>query len=106
MSKQRGRQVTDDDFSRFDLILAMDRDNLDGLMARCPEGYRERVRLLMEFARKHSLLEVPDPYYGNARGFELVLNMIEDACDRLLDHVGATYARAPDGDAPRGNVSP
>jgi protein-tyrosine phosphatase len=100
MSKLRGRQVAEEDFTRFNLILAMDRDNLGGLESRCPEDYRARVRLLMEFARRHNVLEIPDPYYSNARGFELVLDMIEDACDGLLHHVQTTLAHGSNENTP------
>jgi protein-tyrosine phosphatase len=91
MSRLRGRRLTDEDFARYDLILAMDRQNLAVLVERCPAQYAERLHLLMEFARRHSGQEVPDPYYGNAKGFELVLDLVEDACAGLLEHVRARY---------------
>ena len=87
LSKLRGRQVTPEDFARFDLILAMDRRNLADLLSICPEAEREKVRLFMEFARAHPEREVPDPYYGGAAGFDRVLDMIEDAAAGLLEHV-------------------
>lgn len=87
MSRLRGRQFGDADFERFDFILAMDRPILTALTQRCPPDKTDRIKLLMEFARRHAVLEVPDPYYGNAKGFELVLDMIEDACSALLEHV-------------------
>ncbi len=95
LSRIRGRQIREDDFEHFDLILAMDRQNLDSLSERCPPANQDRLKLLMQFARRHAVLEVPDPYYGNARGFELVLDMIEDACTSLLEHVRATHLGAP-----------
>jgi protein-tyrosine phosphatase len=91
MSRLRGRHVDDADFERFDLILAMDRPNLDALRQRCPSDKADRLKLLMEFARRHAVLEVPDPYYSNTKGFEVVLDMIEDACSALLDHVRSSY---------------
>ena len=92
MSRFRGRGVTAADFARYDLILAMDRQNLEALRERCPPERMERMRLLMEFAQRHQgLLDVPDPYYGNAQGFEVVLDMIEDACTMLLEHVRSTH---------------
>ena len=89
--RRRRRQVKQEDFATFDLILAMDRQNLEGLRERCPPEYSARLRLLMEFAHRHTDLDVPDPYYGNAQGFELVLDMIEDACEELLRHVQTTH---------------
>ncbi|HMM87272.1 low molecular weight protein-tyrosine-phosphatase [Azohydromonas sp.] len=86
----RARRVQTDDFERFELVLAMDRDNLAHLRSICPPGGEARLRLLMEFARRHVVDEVPDPYYGPADGFERVLDLIEDACDGLIDHLSRT----------------
>ena len=80
---------------RFDLIVAMDRQNLEALRSRCPPERSERLRLLMEFAQRHEGLDIPDPYYGNAQGFEVVLDMIEDACTALLQHVRSTHLARP-----------
>ena len=85
LSGVRSRRVTDADFERYALLLAMDVDNLTGLESRCPPHRRERVRLLLEMApRPDGVLEIPDPYYGPAQGFETVLDMIEAACDALV----------------------
>ena len=86
----RARRVQSDDFERFELVLAMDRDNLAHLRSICPPGADARLRLLMEFARRHPVDEVPDPYYGAADGFERVLDMVEDACEGLIDHLSRT----------------
>ena len=96
--------MDDADFDRSDLIVAMDRQNLEALRERCPPEKAERVRPLMAFARRHEALDVPDPYYGNAKAFELVLDMIEDACEGLLEHVRTRYlvVATPPGDAPAG----
>lgn len=79
LSAQRARLVTQDDFSHFDMVLAMDRDNLADLREMCPHEYRPRLRLLMEFASASELREVPDPYYGGANGFEQVIDLVEEA---------------------------
>jgi protein-tyrosine phosphatase len=89
----RARRVQAADFERFDLILAMDRDNLANLLELRPAAAETRVELLMRFARRHAVEEVPDPYYGAADGFERVLDLIEDACDGLLAHLAATTPR-------------
>jgi len=89
----RARRVQLADFERFDLILAMDRDNLAHLFQLRPAGAPARVELLMRYARRHRLDEVPDPYYGAADGFERVLDLVEDACEGLLDHLCATTLR-------------
>ena len=87
MSPLRARIVEPDDFERFDLILAMDRENLSVLRQRAPEPLGERVRLFLEFAPDTGVLEVPDPYYGGAKGFEEVLDLVEAASRGLLDHL-------------------
>jgi protein-tyrosine phosphatase len=92
MARRRGRQVRDDDFVRFDLILAADRQNLEALRERCPPDQVSRLGLLTQFAREHESMDIPDPYYGNAQAFELVLDMIEDACMELLQHVRSKHA--------------
>ncbi len=82
----RARQVSDLDFERFDLILAMDEDNLADLKERCPETLQSRICKLMDFAPEDvSPRVVPDPYYGGEAGFERVLDLIESACDGLLE---------------------
>lgn len=80
----RARAVTDSDFERFDLILAMDRSNLENLLDRAPESVRQRIGLFMDYAPGWPE-EVPDPYFGGAEGFEQVLDMLEAASDALLD---------------------
>ncbi len=98
LSPLRARQITAEDFVRHDLILVMDWDNLALTEDVCPALHRRKIRLLTEFCRRHQVEVVPDPYYGGAAGFEQVLDLIEDACDGLLDHVeqrlpGAAGAR-------------
>jgi len=83
----RARQVEEADFERFDLVVAMDRLNREMLLDRSPEPYRERVRLMMEFAPSLGVEDVPDPYYGGAVGFERVLDLVEEAARGLLDEV-------------------
>ena len=78
------RQVRAGDFEDFDLIVAMDRHNLRDLLDLAPdEDARAKVRLLLDDA------DVPDPYYGGAGGFDEVLDLVEEACERLLDEVAA-----------------
>jgi protein-tyrosine phosphatase len=83
----RARIVEPSDFTRFDLILAMDRENLAVLRRRAPEETRERVRLFLEFAAHGELQEVPDPYYGGPNGFEEVLDLVEAAARGLLNYL-------------------
>lgn len=87
LSGLRARQVEDEDFERFDLILAMDRLNHDTLLERSPPEYHPRIRLFLEFGGDPDVLEVPDPYYGGAKGFDEVLDLVEEAAARLLEEL-------------------
>ena len=81
------RQVTGADFEDYDLILALDRENLRGLLGVAPDEAHDRIRLLREFdpaAVAAGDLDVPDPYFGGARGFEHVLDLVDAACRGLL----------------------
>jgi protein-tyrosine phosphatase len=83
----RARRVSDEDFELFDYILVMDQDNLEELLLRAPEMHRGKVHLFLEFAGGTTVSEVPDPYYGGATGFELVLDLVEQASERLLERI-------------------
>ncbi|HWZ62076.1 MAG TPA: low molecular weight protein-tyrosine-phosphatase [Steroidobacteraceae bacterium] len=83
----RARIVEPEDFEHFDLILAMDHDNLEVLRRRAPHQARERLRLFLEFAPEGVAEEVPDPYYGGPNGFEEVLDLVESASRGLLAHL-------------------
>jgi protein-tyrosine phosphatase len=87
LSGLRARRVAETDFQRYDLILAMDRDNLSLLREACPKDERHRLRLFLEFARNFNAEEVPDPYYGGPEGFERVLDLVEDAATGLIDEI-------------------
>lgn len=86
----RARQVTPEDFARFDWLLAMDAANLSRLRQLAPTGERERARLFLEFAGETSRIDVPDPYYGDTADFELVLDLLEVASQRLLHRLTDT----------------
>jgi len=86
----RARRVTEQDFARHELVLAMDEQNREFLLELCPVEYRHRVRLFLEFAPHLERREVPDPYYGGATGFEHVLDLVEEASAGLLDYLRAT----------------
>ena len=84
LSAQTARQVRASDFAEFDYVLAMDKDNLALLQAACPPPYQHKLALFMQYATRNGALEVPDPYYGGASGFDTVLDYIEDAAKGLL----------------------
>jgi protein-tyrosine phosphatase len=91
----RARQFVAADFEAFDLILTMDDDNRRNVLALAatPE-LGARVRAFCDFCRQHDDETVPDPYYGGSRGFEHVLDLLEDGCEGLLAEITAKSARS------------
>ena len=83
-AKTRSRQICALDFQRFDLIVAMDRANLLALQKQCAPQQLDKLHLLLDFAPKLGLREVPDPYYGSLAGFERVLDLCEAGLDGLI----------------------
>jgi protein-tyrosine phosphatase len=83
LSGLRARRVVPGDFSKFDLILAMDRQNLRDLTSLRPAASTARLRLFMEYA-SDSCLEVPDPYYGDESAFERILDLTTLAARGLV----------------------
>lgn len=85
----RARQVVADDLDRFDYVLAMDADNLADLerMARARGAVKARIALFGTYSAAYADAPVPDPYFGGDRGFEHVLDLIEDASAGLLDEM-------------------
>ncbi|WP_424459340.1 low molecular weight protein-tyrosine-phosphatase [Ottowia sp.] len=84
LSAQRARQLTARDFEDFDLILVMDAANERAAHALCPPRLRHKLHRLTDFCAADGVDEVPDPYYGGAAGFERVLDLVENGCERLL----------------------
>ena len=84
LSALRARQVRATDFDNFDLILAMDKQNLAELKSMAPRGARTSLGLFLDHAESSAFREVPDPYYGGDAGFEQVLDLIEQASDGLI----------------------
>jgi protein-tyrosine phosphatase len=87
LSPLRARRFEDQDFARHDLILAMDHSHLTLLAERCPSELRHKLHAFTRWCRQHRTKDVPDPYYGDAQGFEQVLDLVEDGCTGLLAHV-------------------
>ena len=84
----QSRKYRSSDFDEFDLILAMDHSNLADLRAAWPAGgCRADLKLFGYFLNPDSPPEVPDPYYGGSQGFDVVLDMVEDGCDRLIEYI-------------------
>ena len=90
LSTLRARQVTRKDFLEFDYLLAMDDVNLEALRRLCPAEHREKLQLFGEYCSGATAgCAVPDPYYGEAADFEYVLDLTEEAAQRLLRHIRA-----------------
>ncbi|MBW9070332.1 low molecular weight protein-tyrosine-phosphatase [Agrobacterium pusense] len=86
ISLQRARQVTAADFDTFDLVFAMDENNLANLLRLSSERHRHKIHLFMEYATGHRE-NVPDPYYGAEDGFLTVYNMLLAGCRSLLEKI-------------------
>ena len=85
----RARQVQSGDFEDFDLIVGMDAGNVDDLRYKAATiEQQDKVVMMGEYIRQYSNYDyVPDPYYEGSEGFELVLDLLEDACDNLLNRI-------------------
>lgn len=84
----RSRPIRTADFFDFDFIIGMDDQNMDALKRKAPDMESlSKLHRVTDFSRKLAYDHVPDPYYGGASGFELVLDILEDACAGLLEHI-------------------
>jgi protein-tyrosine phosphatase len=84
ISGQSARQISREDFSRFDLLLAMDGSNYDELAELAPRNARHKIRRFLDFAPHAGAKDVPDPFFGEAEGFDQALDLIEEAARGLL----------------------
>ncbi len=91
ISRQRARQVRDDDFHTFDHILVMDHDNLQNLMGRAAPEHQDRIELFMSYAPDHPYEEMPDPYYGEVNQFDLCFEAATEAAEGLLAAIKARH---------------
>lgn len=87
LSDMRARKVAAQDVDYFDMILAMDHSNLSVLQRICPPEKHDRLALFMSYSKNFDDDEVPDPYYGLGHGFDLVLDMVEDAANGLIESI-------------------
>lgn len=87
LSPLRARQFTTADFDAFDIIVAMDSDNLEQIRSKAPATGGARLAKLMDFAPHSGVTSVPDPYY--TRDFESALDLIEAGCQGLLNSLTA-----------------
>lgn len=88
MQELRARTIELDDFEEFHYILAMDKSNLAVLHDRCPQQFSHKLDLLMRYSSQWDVYqEIADPYFGGSHGFEMVLDLVEDANQGLLKHI-------------------
>ncbi len=81
----KSKQLSSRDLDYYDLILAMDQDNLAGARRLDPnKKHWDKIQLFCDYCTEHDVTEVPDPYYGGDQGFEHVMDLIEDGCRNLL----------------------
>lgn len=81
------RQITLEDFREYDVILAMDWENLSYMQQICPRPLQHKLMLLMRFANDYEEATVPDPFYGGLDSFHKMLDYLEDACQGVFEVV-------------------
>jgi protein-tyrosine phosphatase len=85
----KARKIRLDDLRIFDLIVTMDETNLADVRGLDPDGsFHEKIRPFVGYCSRHNDPRVPDPYYGGQRGFDHVINLLEDGCEGILAEVG------------------
>jgi len=84
ISELRARRIAREDYGYYDCIVAMDNSNLEYMLAACHKQNRHKLKLLLDYAEKTELTEVPDPYGEGMDGFETVYGLIEQGCRGLL----------------------
>lgn len=88
LSSLRARQIRKSDYKEFDLLMAMDHGHYDHMIEEAPSELRSRIHMFLRpVEKKFEQIEVPDPYYGGADGFEIVLDMIEAASHAWIEEI-------------------
>lgn len=87
LSNLRARAVIDEDFEKFDLLITMDWDNRALLEQRCPPHLQHKIRGFAEFLNTSNATVIPDPYHGDEKNFEHVLDLVEEASEGLMSYV-------------------
>lgn len=91
ITNQRARKLTKQDFEDFDIIYAMDNSNFQNIVALAEnEEQKEKVKLILNESFPDKNLDVPDPYYGGAKGFENVYNMLDNACEIIAKRINTS----------------
>ena len=96
------REIRDDDFSRFDVLVAMDRGHVREMRARCPKPLQSKLLLMPDYDPEGALKDVPDPYYGGFDGFEQIYRILVGCSRGLLEALeSAASETAPQTAVPR-----
>ena len=86
ISNQKARQISKIDLDQYDIVFVMDQQNLKDVKTLCAnKEQREKVRLILNEVKKDSNESVPDPYYDELHGFENVFNLLENACENIIN---------------------
>ena len=84
----RSRPVVPEDFDKFDMLIGMDKENIHGLKKIAQTAEQEaKIYIMTDYLKTLEASEVPDPYYGGPAGFEYVIDLLEDACEGLLEEL-------------------
>ena len=84
----RSRKIAENDLYEFDHILVMDKDNLDAVKSLIKDNQNpvnSKIKLILSYSKNSQLDEVPDPYYGGQNGFDMVIDLLDDAIDGFID---------------------
>jgi protein-tyrosine phosphatase len=87
LSRVRSRRVTDRDLAQSDFVFVMDEGNMRDLLRICPAGHEDKISFLLSHEEGQPLLEVPDPYFGSAEGFERVYGILDAAMDGVVAYL-------------------
>jgi protein-tyrosine phosphatase len=88
LNQQRARQFSRADFDEFDVIYAMDTNNYAHLISLASsETERNKIRMILNEINPNAYQSVPDPYYGGDNGFQDVYNMLDKACDKIIQDI-------------------
>ncbi len=87
LGRIRARRVTERDLVRSDFVFAMDESNMRDLSELCPPEHQDKLSFLLSHHRAQPLLEVPDPYFGSAEGFERVFQLMDAAMSDLISYL-------------------
>ncbi len=85
------RQITTEDFNNFNYIIVMDEENMHDLKRFMPNQYTAQIKQMTDFCTDTNPGFIPDPYYGGAKGFEQVLDLLENACANFLNEIKETH---------------